>query len=131
VIVVDTSAILAIIQGEPEADAFLDVIRRTDRALISAVSVLEAGMVLRGRRGPVGLANLASIIDGMAIEVVPFDATLAAAAIDAFGRYGKGIHPSARLNLGDCAAYALAKSKGLPLLFKGADFVATDVVVAG
>ena len=100
-IVVDTSAVLAIIQGEPEADVFLDIIRQADRVVISAVSVLEAGLVLRGRRGPAGLEQLNDIIDGMAIEIIPFDARLVAGALDAFGRYGKGIDPAARLNMGD------------------------------
>ena len=129
-IVVDTSAVLAIIQGEPEADAFLDLIRQADRVVISAVSVLEAGMVLRGRRGPVGLDPLTEIIDGMAIEIIPFDAPLVAGALDAFGRYGKGIDPAARLNMGDCATYALAKGMNAPLLFKGNDFTATDLTPA-
>lgn len=129
-IVVDTSAVLAIIQGEPEANEFLDIIRQADRVVISAVSMLEAGMLLRSRRGPSGPDDLTAIIDGMAIEVVPFDGALAAGALDAFGRYGKGIHPAARLNLGDCAVYALAKGMNAPLLFKGHDFIATDLTPA-
>ena len=129
-IVVDTSAVLAVIQGEPEVDVYLDLIRQADRAVISAVSVLEAGMVLRGRRGPVGLDLLTGIIDGMAIEILPFDAPLAAAALAAFGQYCKGLNPNARLNMGDCASYALAKVMDAPLLFKENDFAATDLVPA-
>lgn len=127
-IVVDSSALLAIIQGEPDANDFLDIIRQADHALISAVSVLEAGMVLRGRRGPDGVAELMALIESLAMDIVPFDAALAASALAAFDVYGKGIHPQARLNMGDCAVYALAKGMGAPLLFKGDDFTATDIV---
>jgi ribonuclease VapC len=130
VIAVDTSAVLAIIQGEPEGNEFINIIKNADRVVISAVSVLEAGMVLRGRRGAVGFDQLTGIIDGMAIEIVPFNHLLAAGALDAFNRYGKGISPIAKLNLGDCASYALAKSMNAPLLFKGNDFSATDIVSA-
>jgi ribonuclease VapC len=129
-IVVDTSAIIAIIQAEPECTTFLDHVRRADRALISAVSMLEAGMVLRARRGPAGVAELADLVEAMGIEVVPFDAALADGALAAFAVYGKGLHPQARLNLGDCATYALAKAMSAPLLFKGDDFPATDIVAA-
>ena len=129
-IVVDTSAIIAIIQSEPETATFLDHVRRADRVVMSAVSMLEAGMVLRARRGPAGVVELADIIEAMAIEVIPFDASLADGALDAFSRYGKGLHPQARLNLGDCAAYALAKAMRAPLLFKGNDFGATDIIAA-
>lgn len=129
-IAVDTSALLAIIQAEPEGTAFLDVIRDTDRAVVSAVSVLEGGIVLRARRGVDGIAELTALIGALAIDVVPFDANQAAVALDAFDRYGKGIRAQARLNMGDCAAYALAKSMNVALLFKGNDFVATDLAVA-
>ena len=87
-------------------------------------------MVLRSRRGPGAEAELAGIIDGMGIEIVPFDAPLARLALEAFEQYGKGNHSKARLNLGDCAAYALAKSKNVPLLYKGKDFVSTDIASA-
>lgn len=129
-IVVDTSAIIAIIQAEPECAMFLDHVRRADRALMSAISMLEAGMVLRARHGPAGVVELVDLIEAMAIEVVPFDAALADGALQAFAVYGKGMHPQARLNLGDCAAYALAKAMGTPLLFKGNDFAATDILAA-
>jgi ribonuclease VapC len=129
-IVVDTSAIIAIIQAEPESATFLDHVRQADRALMSAVSMLEAGMVLRARRGPAGVVELTDLVEAMAIEVVPFDAALVDGALQAFAVYGKGQHPKARLNLGDCATYALAKAMGAPLLFKGNDFSATDLVAA-
>lgn len=129
-IAADTSAIVAIIQEEPECEVFLELIRNADSVYFSAVSLLEAGMVLRSRRGPGAEAELAGIIDGMGIEIVPFDAPLARLALQAFERYGKGNHSKARLNLGDCAAYALAKSKNAPLLYKGTDFASTDIASA-
>lgn len=129
-IVVDTSALLAVIQDEPEAALFLSAIRDTERALMSAVSVLEAGMVLRARRGVSAVAELASFLESMAIEVVPFDVVLASLALDAFERFGKGISSKARLNFGDCAVYALAKGMNAPLLYKGNDFAATDITAA-
>ena len=87
-------------------------------------------MVLRARRGPAGIAELADLVEAMAIEVVPFDAAQADGALQAFAVYGKSQHPKARLNLGDCATYALAKAMSAPLLFKGNDFSATDIVSA-
>lgn len=129
-IAADTSAIVAIIQKEPECDAFLELIRNADNVYFSAVSLLEAGMVLRSRRGSGAEAELAGIIDGMGIDAAPFDARLAKLALEAFERYGKGNHSRARLNLGDCAAYALAKSINAPLLFKGTDFANTDIASA-
>jgi ribonuclease VapC len=130
VIVVDASALLAIIQGEPEANRFLSVIRSADRALVSAVTVLETGIVLRARRGAAGAQELNGLLEAMAIEVVAFDAASAALALDAFERYGKGVNPKARLNLGDCVVYALAKELNAPLLFKGGDFAETDIASA-
>ena len=119
-IVIDSSALVAILRREPEADDFLRMVVEARRCLLSAVSLLEVSMVLTGRVG-----SAASWI-----EVVAHDARLADEARRAFLRYGKGRHP-ASLNLGDCASYALAKTHGLPLLFKGHDFPATDIVAAG
>jgi ribonuclease VapC len=87
-------------------------------------------MVLRARRGSAGVAELVDLVEAMAIEVVPFDAAQADGALQVFAVCGKGLHPQARLNLGDCATYALAKAMGAPLLFKGNDFAATDLVAA-
>lgn len=94
------------------------------------MSVLEVGMVPRGRRGVKGIADVMTIIESLAMDIMPFDAALAAGALAAFDIYGKAIHPRARLNTGDCAAYALAKGLGVPLLFKGGDFAATDITTA-
>jgi ribonuclease VapC len=129
-IVVDTSAIVAILRDEPERDRFVDAILAASPRLMSAVSLQEAGMVLAGRIGD-GAAwePLDALLTRMEMEIVAHDATLARVAREAFLRFGKGRHP-ARLNFGDCAAYALAVSNGLPLLFKGEDFTKTCVVAA-
>jgi ribonuclease VapC len=127
VIVVDSSAMVAILRREPEADAFLRIIADADRILVSAVSLLETSLVLAGRHADGSAwAELDELIAEAGMEVVAHDAALADAARLAFLRYGKGRH-RAGLNLGDCAVYALARSRGLALLFKGEDFARTDL----
>ena len=129
-IVVDSSALVAIAKREPEADSFLRIISTAAGCLLSSVSLLETSMVLAGRIGiSAAWVELDTLIEKSGLEVVAHDAGLAAAAREAFLRFGKGRHPAA-LNLGDCAAYALAKSRDLPLLFKGRDFSRTDLVSA-
>jgi len=123
VIVVDSSALIAILRREPQADGFLRIIAAADGCLLSSVSLLEASMVLAGRSGD-------ALVARAAMQVVAQDAALVEAARDAFLRYGKGRHP-ASLNLGDCASYAVAKARNLPLLFKGDDFAKTDLPAAG
>jgi ribonuclease VapC len=130
VIVIDTSALVAIANHEPERPRFLEVLAESDRRIISALTLLETRMVTIGRFGPAGAERLSEWLDIMKPEIVPFDHAQATAAYEAFLTYGKGIHPRARLNLCDCAAYALARSLGAPLLFKGSDFAATDVTSA-
>jgi ribonuclease VapC len=129
-IVVDSSALVAILEEEPEAEHFLSILQETSRRVASAVTVYETGIVLGGRRGWDMVAELNALLDQLGIEIVPFGAAQIVAALDAYSRYGKGIDPKARLNLGDCAAYALAKSMNAPLLFKGEDFAATDIQAA-
>lgn len=125
-IVVDSSALIAILFDEPEKQAFQDVLTGGERCMISAVNAHETASVLRVRHGSQAVAWLWQLLAEYEIEIVPFDEAQVRAAA-AFDRYGKGIHSKARLNLADCAAYALAKSMDLPLLFKGDDFTATDV----
>jgi len=130
VIVLDSSALVAILRREAEADAFLHVIADVERCFLSSVSLLETSMVLAGRGGGhAAWTELDALITTAGIQVVPQDAEQAQAARTAFLRYGKGRHPAA-LNLGDCASYALAKLRGLPLLFKGEDFPKTDLAAA-
>lgn len=125
-IVVDSSASIAIVLNEPEREAFQSIVI-VERGVMSAVNVHESACVLRARLGEDGVALMWRLMAECEIEIVAFDAVQARAAIAAYGRYGKGVDPRARLNLADCAAYALAKTLDWPLLFKGADFSATDV----
>ena len=127
--IVDSSAILAILQLESEAISFATAISLASERNISAVSVLEAGIVAVKRRGARGARDVDELIATTALQVVPFDGHQVSIAIAAFERYGKGRHP-ARLNFGDCAAYALAATRKQPLLFKGSEFVLTDVTPA-
>ena len=129
-IAIDSSALIAVLRREPEADDFLRAIANAGVCLLSSVSFLETSMVLAGRSGGgMAWAGLDALITRAGMEVVPQDRQLAASAREAFLRYGKGRHPAA-LNLGDCASYALAKNQNLPLLFKGEDFTHTDLKAA-
>ena len=129
-IVIDTSAIIAILRNEPEKDRFVDAILAAHSRLMSAVSVQEAGMVIAGRSGDEAVWEpLDALLARLDLEIVPHDADLARLARQAFLRFGKGRHPAA-LNFGDCATYALAKSANLSLLFKGDDFSKTDITPA-
>jgi ribonuclease VapC len=127
--VLDTSAIVAILFDEPERSYFDRLIDNDAIRLVSAVTRVEATFVVEGRKGVPGRAKLDRFLElsGPAIEpVTPGQAEI---ACDAFRRFGKGRHPAA-LNIGDCFAYALAKATGEPLLFKGDDFARTDIVPA-
>lgn len=123
---VDSSAVLAVLQDEPERGEFAALIAEAPRRLISTVSVLEAAMVLEGRRGPDAGLDLDDFLRKAAVETVAFDEDQLRLARTAFRRFGKGRHP-AGLNFGDCASCALAQWSGEPLLFKGTDFASTDV----
>ena len=129
-IVVDTSALIAILQHEPDRSAYFDLIAGASPRLISAVSVLEAGLVMHSKVGPSGITDVLEFLDFIEAEIVAFDLPQARLALEAFSQYGKGVHAKARLNFGDCASYALAKDRRAPLLFKGNDFAATDIVAA-
>jgi ribonuclease VapC len=127
-IVVDSSALIAILEHESDAELFAAAIQKADRLLVSAVNVHETGIVLRARHGVAAANRMWRFLQvENDFEIIPFDETQAREALAAFDRYGKGIDPKARLNLADCAAYALAKTTNSPLLFKGDDFTHTDV----
>jgi len=129
VIVIDTSAIIAILGEESEAGSFAEIIADADRCFLSAIGLFEASMVMIGR-GPAALADgLEALVEQTGIEIVPIDRELAIESRAAFVRFGRGRHP-ARLNFGDCVSYALAQARGLPLLYKGEDFAKTDVLSA-
>ena len=128
-IALDTSAVVAILKKDEERDLFAEIIGTAEAAFFSTVGYLEASMVLIGRgRSRRGL-ELDNLIGELAIELVGFDEQQARISQTAFTRFGKGRHP-ARLNFGDCISYALAKSRDLPLLYKGDDFAKTDIVSA-
>jgi ribonuclease VapC len=128
--VIDTSAVFAIVLGEPERLAFSAAIEASERRLISAATAAECVAVLAGRRpGADPMIAINIVLEDLGLEVVPVDLAQWRAAADALIRFGKGRHP-ARLNLGDSFAYALAKVSGEPLLFKGDDFSRTDIAAA-
>lgn len=124
-LVIDTSAVVACLTGEAERLAFVDLIQTSRQRQMTAVNLLEARLVLTFTKGLPSTA-VDDFITDYGIDIVPFDEPLSDLAFKAYGRYGKGRHP-ARLNMGDCAAYALAKSRGWPLLYKGDDFAETDI----
>ena len=127
--VVDTSALLAILLNEPDAAVFRSAIDKDPIRLVSAASVVETGIVIEARFGEAGGREMDLLLHKAECEIVPVDAEQAEVARGAFRRFGKGRH-SAGLNFGDCFAYALAVATGEPLLFKGDDFGKTDVMVA-
>jgi ribonuclease VapC len=130
VIAIDTSALIAILLHEPERDTFFDRIADAEARTVSAVTVLEAGLVMFGRLGPAGVSDVLDFLTVIDAEIIPFDAHQAQLALMAFTRYGKGVNAKSRLNMGDCASYVVAKSLNIPLLFKGNDFPETDIIGA-
>ena len=124
-IVVDTSAIIAMLLGEAEAAQYANLLADAADVRMSAVTDYETRVVLRPR-GPAMIVRYDALLAEIGISIVPFDQEQSRLAFEGYRHWGKGVHPAA-LNLGDCAAYALAKSLDAPLLFKGADFARTDV----
>jgi ribonuclease VapC len=128
-VVIDSSAIAAIMFEEPDASVYISAILNDVTRLMSAATLVEISMVVMRLRAPDPMAALDTLLARLQVVVVPFDREQAMLARDAFRRFGKGRH-NAGLNLGDCLAYALSKHTGEPLLFKGNDFGQTDVAVA-
>lgn len=124
--VLDSSVLIAILKNEAERAILLEVLAQQAQLAMSAVNLVEVGIVLRNSKYGFHLALVQRLLDEFGVVVHPVTSELAWAAIDADQRFGKGIHP-ARLNFGDCFAYALAKALDAPLLFKGDDFAKTDV----
>lgn len=127
--ILDSSALIAILFKEQEAARFTSAILEAGDVAIGAPTLVEATMVAEGRSRSGMRDRLDALMTAIQPEVVPFTAEHATLACEAWRRFGKGRHP-AGLNLGDCFAYALAQARGEPLLFKGQDFVRTDVKVA-
>jgi ribonuclease VapC len=127
--IIDSSAIVAILNDEPEALAFLQAITSAPARYMSAVTYFEAGIVIDSQQDPVLSRNLDKLIADAEIELESVSVEQARIARGAYRDFGKGNHP-AKLNFGDCFAYALASATREPLLYKGNDFAQTDVVSA-
>lgn len=126
-IVVDASALVAILAGEPEAEAFLPLLMETP-SLLSPLGFWETTVAARRVLGPDGQQSLLALMDALRIQIATADGETARIAVEAEANFGK--RTPAKLNLGDCFAYALAKERNLPLLYKGEDFSRTDIVPA-
>lgn len=126
-IVIDSSAIVAVLNDEPEKNSFVEIIAASDENLVSSVTLYETSAVVYSRRHEKGLAEFNAFIHANDIQIADFTKADAELALMAFKRYGKGHNSKSRLNFGDCASYALAKKLDAPLLFKGDDFAATDL----
>ena len=124
--IVDTSAVLAVLFAEREAERYDEAIAEAPRCRMSVVNFLEAAIVIESRGGTAAGRELDAFLGEAMIELAPVTPDHAHTALRAWRRFGKGNHP-AGLNLGDCFAYALAEATGEPLLFKGRDFALTDV----
>ena len=124
--VVDTSALVAILLGEPDADVFARTLAEAPVPLLSAVSRVELSFVIEDRKGETGRADVELLLRDGGFDIVSVTPQQAEIAVDAFRRFGRGRHP-ARLNIGDCFAYALAIATDHSLLFKGDDFIHTDI----
>ena len=124
--VFDTSALLALLLDEPEAEAFRTAVEDDTTRLVSAATLLETALVIEARKGEPGGRELDLLVHKAEVEVVPVEAEHVSEARRAFRRFGKGRH-AAGLNFGDLFAYALARTSGEPLLFKGDDFTKTDI----
>lgn len=126
-IVVDSSALIAIALSEPESAQFENKISSATEALCSTATVYESGVVLLHRNIRQDTNYALDLANALGLNVKPFDLPLVIVALQAYRRYGKGLGSKAQLNFGDCVSYALAKSLGAPLLYKGDDFAATDI----
>lgn len=124
--VIDTSALMAILLGEPEAEAFARALAGNAKVLLSAFSALEATIIIESKKGAAGGRELDLLLHRAHIEIIPFTPEQQEIALSAWRRFGKGRHP-AGLNIGDCCSYALARLTNEPLLFKGDDFLQTDI----
>jgi ribonuclease VapC len=127
--VIDTSALLAILQDEPERRSFNEALEAADSRVMSVANFVEVSIVIESRHGAEGLRELDRFIERAGIELVGVDARQGRVARDAFSRFGKGRHAAA-LNFGDCFAYALARVLAQPLLCNGDDFSKTDLASA-
>ncbi len=124
--VIDTSALICILLGEPEAEGFARAIALDWKRLMSTMGLLEASIVIEAKKGEAGGRELDALLKRINMEIIPFDHKQSDIARQAWGKYGKGRH-QAGLNIGDCCSYALSKVTAEPILFKGNDFSHTDL----
>ena len=127
IIVADTSAFMAILKNEPDADDYRSTLLKADKVLISAATAVEMHIVITARLGEPGILRLNRLLSHPLFEIIDLDQAQMVIANLAYERFGKGRHP-AKLNYGDLFSYALAKHRNLPLLFKGNDFSKTDIL---
>jgi len=127
--IIDTSAIVAILRAEPDALELAEAIEAAERRRISAVNFVEAAIVIDASGDPIASRQFDNFLVEAQIKIEPVDETQARVAREAYRDFGRGRHP-ARLNFGDCFAYALARLRREPLLFKGDDFTHTDIASA-
>ena len=131
--VIDASAMVVMLTGEPEAEAFADRVEASRAVITSPIAIFEAVLAIKRKHQcslPDARASLQAFLKTAGITLVPITEKEADLALDAFDRYGRGTGHSARLNMGDCFSYALARSRDMPLLFKGDDFSRTDIADA-
>ena len=127
--IIDTSALVALLDQESEAERIALALASSSERILSAANLVEIGIVMQARRGDDGVRDLDLLLAKLKVDIAAVTADHADIARKAFRRYGRGRH-AANLNFGDCFAYALAKEKSVPLLFKGDDFGRTDVLMA-
>jgi ribonuclease VapC len=128
-IAVDSSIVVAIMRDESDARIWTEVLDQASKSLMSVVSYVETNMVIAGRRPNADSEQVGVLLRALSIDVMPVTLEQGDLALSAFMTFGKGRHP-AKLNISDCFSYALAKSRNVPLLFKGHDFTRTDIVPA-
>lgn len=129
-IAVDTSALIAICMGEAERDRFMKAMESAEGILVSSATLVESRIIAHNKGRTRLVAKLDQLLKAFDVEIVPPDAEQAAIAHAAFVAYGKGQGHPAGLNFGDLFSYALAKARGVPLLYKGGDFARTDITAA-
>lgn len=128
--VIDTSAIFAILNDEPEAERFAEAISSDSVRLMSSATALEIFILVRARKGEPGITLLKQFLKEAKIDIIDFDESQFQIAVYAFENYGKGMNKPGKLNFGDCFSYALSIATDEPLLFKGNDFSQTDLKIA-
>jgi ribonuclease VapC len=127
--ILDSSAIIAILNKEPEARRFVTLISSSSALFVSAATLVEASIVASRVAGAIGVEDVSKFLTRFGVTIAEVDEIQARLAVQAHLTFGKGRHP-AKLNMGDCFVYSLAKQKSLPILFKGTDFAKTDALVA-